>query len=117
MAQFDQNLMYEFHAGGLTNTDAIRMYADHAVREIKMAVGWDADIQVHIEPEAKDKHLFAVSMGVFGLGDSIVIRKQGKQVLAVLRKVRKTVLRQIHKLNEKRIDSRRKTFFREQFAS
>jgi len=116
MAQFDQYLMYEFHVGGLTNTDAIRMYADHAVREIKMAVGWDADIQVNIEPEAKDK-LFAVSMGVFGLGESIVIRKQGKQVLSVLRKVRKAVLRQIHKLNEKRTDSRRKTFFREQFAS
>lgn len=117
MAQFDQNLMYEFHVGGLTNTEAVRMYADHAVREIKIAVGGEVDIQVHIEPEPKNKHLFAVSMGVFGLGDSIVIRKQGKHVLAVFRKVRKAILRQIHKLNETKIDSRRKTFFREHFAS
>ena len=116
MSHIDQSLMYEFHVGGLTNVDAIRMYLDHAVREIKLAVGWDADVQVRIEPEAKDKHLFAVSMGVFGLGESIVIRKEGKQVMAVLRKVRKAVLRQIHRLHEKRIKSRRKTFFREQVA-
>jgi ribosome-associated translation inhibitor RaiA len=116
MAQFDQNLMYEFYAGGLENTDAIRIYANHAVREIKATIGSDADIQVHIEPEAKDKHLFSVSMSIFGLGDSIVVRKQGKHVLAVLRKVRKAVLRQIHKLNEKRVDAKRKTVFREQFA-
>lgn len=117
MAQFDQNLMYEFHAADLTNMEAIRMYADHAVREIKAAVGWDTDIQVKIEPEAKDKHLFSVSMSVFGLRDSIVICKQGKQVMSVLRKVRKAVIRQIHKINGKRIGSRRKTLLREQFAS
>ena len=113
----DQELMYEFQANDLTQTDAIKQYADHIVKEIKSQSGWDTFVQVHIKPEAKDKHLFTVSMSVHGLGESIIACKEGKNVMAVLRKVRKGILRQVHRLSKKRIGYRRKQFWREQFAS
>lgn len=117
MELYSQELMYEFHARELTQTEALKQYADHAVKEIKSTYGWDTDIQINIEPEAKDKHLFSVSMSVFGLGEPIVVKKDGKHVMAVLRKVRKAVMRQIHRLNERRISYRRKSFLKEQMAS
>jgi len=89
MDLFNEELMYEFHAKDLMQTEAIKQFADHAVKEIKSTYGWNTDIQIHIEPEAKDKHLFSVSMSVFGLGEPIVAKKDGKDVMAVLRKVRK----------------------------
>lgn len=107
MDLFNQNLMYEFHARELLQTDALKQYADHAVKEIKSNYGWDTDVQINIEPEVKDKKLFSVSMSVFGLDEPIVVKKAGKHVLAVLRKVRKTVMRQIHRISEKRIRQRK----------
>lgn len=107
MDLLNKRLMYEFHAKELSQTDALRQYADHAVKEIKSSYGWDTDVQINIEPEAKDKKLFAVSMSVFGLGEPIVVKKIGKHVLTVLRKVRKTVMRQIHRATEKRIRRRK----------
>lgn len=117
MSFLNQDLMYEFQAKDLTQTEAIKQYADHIVKEIKSLAGWDTDVQVHIAPEAKDKHLFSVSMSVYGLGEPIVIGKEGKNVMAVLRKVRKGILRQVHRVNKKRISFRRKQFWRQQFAS
>lgn len=117
MSFLNQELGYEFQAKDLTQTEAIKQYADHIVKEIKSQSGWDTDVQVHIEPEAKDKHLFSVSMSVYGLGESIVINKEGKNVMAVLRKVRKGILRQVHRISKKRINYRRKQIWREQFAS
>ena len=117
MDLFNQELMYEFHAKELTQTEALKQCADHAVREIKTALGWDADVQVNIEPEVKDKRLFSVSIGVFGIGNPLVIKKEGKHALAVLRKVRKAVLRQIHKMSARKVRQRRKHFLKEQFAS
>ncbi len=117
MDLYSQDLMYEFHARDLTQTEALRQYADHAVKEIKSTYGWDTDVQIHIEPEAKDKHLFSVSMSVFGLSEPIVVKKDGKQVMAVLRKVRKAVMRQIHRLSEKRVSGRRRFLLKEQIAS
>lgn len=116
MNLIDQNLMYEFHIRDLSHTEALKQYADHAVKEIKDLVGWDTDVHINIEPEAKDKHLFSVSMSVLGLHEPIVAKKEGKQVLAVLRKVRKAVLRQIHRLNDRRISHRKKQSLKEQFA-
>lgn len=113
----NQELMYEFQAKDLTQTEAVKQYADHIVKEIKSQSGWDTDVQIHIEPEAKDKHLFTVSMSVYGLGEPIVISKEGKNVMAVLRKVRKGILRQVHRISKKRVSYRRKQFWREQFAS
>lgn len=114
---YNEELMYEFHARDLSQTEAIKQYADHAVKEIKSIYGWDTDVQVTIEPEAKNKHLFSVSMSVFGLSEPIVVKKDGKHVLSVLRKVRKTVMRQIHRLNERKVSCRRKTSIKEQLAS
>ena len=113
---FHPDLMYEFHAKDLTQTEALRQYADHAVKEIKSTTGWDTYIQINIEPEAKDKQLFSVSMSVSGLIESIIVKKEGKHILAVLRKVRKAVLRQVHRMTKRKV-SQRKHFFREPLAS
>ena len=110
-------LMYEFHAKDTSHTEALKRYTDHAVKEIKSNFGWDTYIQVNIEPEAKDKHLFSVSMSVFGLQQPIVVKKAGKHVLSILRKVRKTVMRRIIRLSERKINYRRKPIFKEQLAS
>lgn len=116
MDLFSQDLMYEFHTRDLTQTEALKQYADHAVREIKSTYGWDTDVQINIEPEAKDKHLFSVSMSVFGLSEPVIIKKDGKQVLSVLRKVRKAVMRQIHRISERRVSHRKKHLLKEQMA-
>jgi hypothetical protein len=110
-------LMYEFHVKGLSETDALKQLADHAVKEIKATTDWDTEVQITVEPEAKDKRLFSVSMTVFGLQEPVIVKKDGKNVLAVFRKVKKAALRQIHRMNEKRITIRRKHFFKEQYAS
>lgn len=110
-------LMYEFHAKELTQTEALKQIADHAVKEIKETVGQDADVEVSIEPEIKDKHLFTVSMVVTGAGEPFVVKKHGKNVMAVLKKVRKIALRQIHRASQKRVAARRKHFMRHQWAS
>lgn len=117
MDLYSHDLMYEFHARDLTQTEALKQYADHAVKEIKSTYGWDTDVQIYIEPESKDKHLFSVSMSVFGLSEPVFVKKDGKQVMSVLRKVRKAVMRQIHRLTERRISHRRKFLLREQIAS
>lgn len=112
-----EELMYEFHAKDLSQPEGLKQYADHAVKEIKSTYGWDTYVQVNIEPETKDKHLFLVSMSVFGLSEPIVVKKDGKHVMSVLRKVRKAVMRRIHRLSERKVSYRRKPFFREQLAS
>lgn len=117
MDLYNEQLMYEFHAKDLSQTEALKQYANHAVKEIKSTYGWDTDVHVTIEPEVKDKHLFSVTMSVFGLSEPVVAKKGGKHVLSVLRKVRKTVMRQIHKLNARKISYRRKPLFRERLTS
>lgn len=117
MGFYDHKLMYEFHAKDLVQTEALKQLADHAVKEIKSIGGWDTEIHVNVEPEVRDKRIFSVSMAIFGLREPVVVKKQGKQVLAVLKKVRKAALRQIRRMNEKRIAMRKKQFLKEQFAS
>lgn len=117
MSFLNRELMYEFQAKDFTLTEAIKQYADHTAKEIKSVVGWDAEVQIHIEPEAKDKRLFSVSLSVYGLGEPIIQKKEGKNVMAVLRKVRKGALRQVYRLTKRRIVQRRKAFIQEQFAS
>lgn len=108
--------MYEFHVRDLTETEALKQLADHAVKVIKSTTDCDTEVQIIVEPEAKEKRLFAVSMSVFGLQEPVIVRKDGKNALSVFRKVKKAVLRQIHRMNEKRITNRRKQFFKEQYA-
>ncbi len=114
MNLYNPELMYEFHAKDLTQAEALKQYTDHAVKEIKSIYGWDTEVQVNIEPYVKDKHLFIVSMVVFGLGEAVVVTKEGKQVMSVLRKVRKAIMRQIHRISERKTSHRRKSFFKVQ---
>ena len=116
MDLFCQDLMYELHTKDLAQTEGLRQYADHAVKEIKSTCGWDTDVQIWVEPEVKSRRLYSVSMNVTGLEEPILVHKNGKNILPVFRKVRKAVMRQIHRLNEKRICNRR-PIFEEQWAS
>ena len=108
MYLYSQNLMYGFHTKDLDQVESLKQYADHAVKEIKSTYGWDTDVQVNIEPESKDKRLFSVSMSVYGFHEPIVVKKTGKQILSVLRKVRKAVMRQIHRLTKKQVHFRKR---------
>lgn len=103
-----RDLMYELHTKELSHTETLKQYTDHVVKEIKLTYGWDTDIHINIEPKVKDKHIFSVSMTVYGLGQPIIVKKDGKHVLPILRKVKKAVIRQIHRLSTKRIARRRK---------
>ncbi len=47
---FNEDLMYEFHSKDLSQTEALKQYACHAVKEIKSTYGWNTDIQINIEP-------------------------------------------------------------------
>lgn len=116
MSNLNPELTYEFHVRELSQVEALKQYSDHVVKEIKSTTGWDADVHITIEPTAKDKHLFSVSMNVFGLGQPIVVKKEGKNVMAVLRKVRKAALRQIHRTNGKKICLRRKQNFKNNYT-
>ncbi len=109
MNLYSEDLMYEFRARDLTQTAALKQVADHAVKDISSTYGWDTDIRITIEPEAKDKHLFSVTMTVIGLKQPVIVRKAGKNPLAVLRRVRKIALRQIHRLTERNVSHRKIT--------
>lgn len=117
MNAFSDALFYEFQARELSQTEALKQYADHVAREIKDAFGWDAAVQIHVEPVVLDKKLFSVSISTQGFSGSIHVRKEGKYPLSVLRKVRKSVLRQIHRLNEKRMTGRKNRWLKEKYAS
>jgi hypothetical protein len=108
MTILNPELMYEFHARELSQTEALKKYADHVVKEIKTTAGWDSEIHVNVEPAVKDKNLFLVSMTVFGLGQPIVVKKMGKRVLSLMKKVRKAVLRQIHNMSDKKCSLRKR---------
>ena len=110
------NLMYELHVDDDIRTEALTQFTDHAVKEIKSTAGWNADVYVNIEPEARDKRLYSVSMAVSGLSDPIFVRKDSRNLLAALRKVRKAVVRQIHRLKERPFTLRRKQALKIQHA-
>ena len=108
--------MYEFHVKGVSATETLKQLANHAVKEIKSTTELDTEVQITVEPESKNKRLFVVSMSVFGFQEPVVVKKGGRNVLAVFRKVKKTAIRQIFKMNERKIKNRRKHFFKEQYA-
>jgi hypothetical protein len=43
MDLYSHDLMYKFHAKDLTQTEALKQYADHTVKEIKSTYGWDTN--------------------------------------------------------------------------
>jgi hypothetical protein len=117
MREQHPKLLYEFHVRGLSEARALKQLADHAVKDIKSTMDGDSGIRITVEPEAKNKRLFAVSMSVSGLEEPVIVRKAGKNVFAVFIKVKKAAIRRIHRLNGERIAIRKKQFFKEQYAS
>lgn len=116
MGVYHQHFMYDLHMRDLVQTEGLRQYADHVVKEIKSTCGGDTDIQIRIEPEPKVRKSYSISINVTGLEDPIVIHKNGKNILPVFRKARKAVMRKIRRLNERRIHKRR-PIIQEQWAS
>jgi hypothetical protein len=106
MSVYRQEFAYGFQAKNLVNIEPLKKVMDRTVREIQSLIGKEADVQVSIESEVKNKKLFSVSMSVFGLRQPIVVKRTGKQVLSVIKEVRKVALRQIHKFGERRLTRR-----------
>lgn len=117
MAFSNSEMMYEFDVKASAHSEALRQFADHTVREIKTLAGWDADVRVTVEPNRIVKGHFAVSMSVFGLDHSVFVRKEGRNLIAVFRKVRNAVLRSVQRQSKRRMAKRRRRIFSEQFAS
>ncbi len=117
MDLINHNLMYEFHARDLAQIEGLKQISDHTAKEIKSIAGWDADVEVTIEPESKTKGLFAVSIRIYVLGEHIFIKKEGRNAMSVLRKVRKSALRKLHGLCQKRVNVRRKHFINAAYAA
>lgn len=107
---------YELQLKDIPYTEALKQIADHVVKEIHSTAGDEVDVQIHVEPEVKDKQIYSVSLNVYGPYEPISVRKEGKNIFSLLRKVRKTVLRRLHKATDRRLSWRRKSSLKEQFV-
>ncbi len=114
---YQSELTYEVQTNEFKQTEALKQYCAHAVKEIKSTYGWDTEVQISILPSGQSSDEFSVTMKVFGLGEPVIAKKSGKQVMAQLRKVRKAVMRQIHRMSERKACYRRKSFFKEPLAA
>lgn len=84
---------YEYSTKGLRNPEGFKQQVDRAVREIIEVIGSDADVQVHVEPEAKDKGLYTLSISADVLGRPVTVKKTGKRVYTLLKQAKKTLIR------------------------
>lgn len=100
--------MYEMSFKDVNLSHQIKQVFDQMVKEVKSAAGWDTDVEIHVEPEVKDKGVYLVSVTVHGLGEKIFVKKRGKLLLSVIKKVRKAVIRQVHRKSHRRLRFRKK---------
>lgn len=110
MDLFNPELMYELHAKKVSQVGAVKQYADHTVAEIKSVVGWDADVQINIVPLSYDDQQYSVSLTVTGVNDPVFVKKEGRHVLALMRKVRKLVHRQLRRRHQRNLVLKPKHF-------
>lgn len=116
MELINQDLMYVFRSKNIDHTDSLKNLANSAVRKIKSSFGWDTEVEVSIEPEMQDGQLFTVSVSVYGVGDPVVVRKHGKNLFSIFKKVNKTVLKQLQRQARKQLSFRRNSIFTEKYA-
>ena len=104
MELISPELYYEYHAKEFA--DRFRRYSDDAVRDLRRCIGTEPDIQVTIEEETRNKGLFSVSMMISGMGEPLVVKKVGKNVIQLIKKVKKLLLNKVRALQQRRIDRR-----------
>ena len=108
-------LYYEYHAKEFA--ERFRHYSDAAVRDIKRQIGNEPDIQVTIEEEERGKKLFSVSMSISGLGESLCVRKVGKNVIHLIKKVKKLLLNKVRSLQHRKLNKKQLRLKKELMAS
>lgn len=108
-------LYYEYHAKEYA--EKFRYYSDAAVKDIKHQIGNEPDIQVTIEEEKRGKGLFSVSMAISGMGEVLFVRKVGKNVLHLIKKVKKLLLNKVRSTQHRKINRRQLREQKELMAS
>ncbi|MEZ4873280.1 MAG: hypothetical protein R2827_13760 [Bdellovibrionales bacterium] len=111
------SMMYELYVKDISENQVIKQAANHTVKEIQAEVSTEADVHISVEPEPKGRKNINVTLSVFGFRDPIVVKKRGRNILSVFKKVKKTALRRIRSLKRKNDRIHKKKFFKEQFAS
>lgn len=111
MELMSPELYYEYHAKEYA--ERFRHCSDSAVRDIKRQIGSEPDIQVTIEEEERGKGLYSVSMSISGMGETLFVKKAGKNVQHLIKKVKKLLLNKIpsiqhRKINKKQLRSQKK---------
>lgn len=81
--------------------------ANEVLRDIQQASGYEAEVDLIVGPEVKNKKLFSVALHIQGLPEPIAIKKMGKCVSKTLHKVRKVALRKIRRVNKKCLSENR----------
>ena len=104
MELMSPDLYYEYHAKEYA--ERFRNYSDAAVKDIKRQIGNDPDIQVTIEEEERGKGLYSVSMSISGMGEVLFVRKVGKNVVHLIKKVKKLLLNKVRSLQHRKINRR-----------
>ncbi len=115
MELMSPELYYEYHAKEYA--ERFRIYSDAAVRDIKRQIGNEPDIQVTIEEEERGKGLFSVSMSISGLGEALFVRKVGKNVIHLIKKVKKLLLNKVRSHQHRKINRRQLREQKELMAS
>lgn len=93
MKSLDMTPFYQFSAKGLRSPSGFKKHVDHAVSEILEALGNETDLHVHIEPEAKSRGLFTLTMSADVSGEPVTIKKTGRHIHALLKKSKKVLIK------------------------
>lgn len=115
METMNPELYYDYHAK--KDADHFRLHSDDAVKDLKRKLGHNLDIQVVIDEEEKNKGLFSVAMSISGTGEPIFVKKMGKNVVHLIKKVKKLLLKKTRSLQRKRFSKRRLREQKELLAS
>ena len=93
------DLVYDYQVKGAP--DKFKADSDQAVRDLRNHIGNEPSIHLGIERLKGDKGEFAVSMSVVGLGGRIHIKKTGKNVPHLIKKVKKMTLSRVRRQKQK----------------
>jgi hypothetical protein len=93
------DLNYDYHVRGIE--DHYKKDADRTVRELRSQLGYDPSIHIGIERVTNKNNTYEVSLSVIGLSGRIHIRKSGKNVPLLLKKVKKTTLSRARQRRQK----------------
>lgn len=102
MELVSSNLFYEYHAK--EHAQRFRNYTDAAVKDIKRQIGNEPDVQVSIEEEERRKGLFSVSISISGMREPLFVKKVGKNVVHLIKKVKKLILKKVRAIQRRKLN-------------